>query len=113
MHFNDRFNSFDLRLSKEIRLGERTTVDLMGEVFNLFNTMNILGTSTTNYAGYFNALVPDQNNPLHSTAFGRPVSTGGGIFGSGGPRAFQLAGRSSDLRHRQKRSSTGECAAPP
>jgi hypothetical protein len=93
--FNDTFNSFDLRISKDIRIRESMSLKLMGEVFNLFNKTNILGSSTTNYSGYFNALVPDQNDPMHSSAFGKPVSTAGGIFGSGGPRAFQLAAKFS------------------
>jgi hypothetical protein len=91
--FNDSFNSFDLRISKDFRIREGMTAQLLGEVFNLFNTTNILGVSTTNYSGFQNALVPDTNNPLHSSAFGKPVSTAGGIFGSGGPRAFQLAAK--------------------
>jgi outer membrane receptor protein involved in Fe transport len=91
--FNDNFNSCDLRLSKDMRLREGMNLQVLGEVFNLFNVSNILGFSTTNYSGYFNALVPDQGNPNHSSAFGKPVTTAGGIFGSGGPRAFQLAAK--------------------
>ena len=90
-HFNDTFNSFDLRLSREFHLGERFSLQAIGEVFNLFNKTNILGSSNANYSGYFNVLVPDQNNPNVSSAFGRPASGAGGVFGSGGPRAFQLA----------------------
>jgi hypothetical protein len=30
---------------------------------------------------------------MTSSSFGRPVSTAGGVFGSGGPRAAQLAVR--------------------
>jgi hypothetical protein len=30
---------------------------------------------------------------LRSSAFGRPVTTAGGVFGSGGPRAFRFAAR--------------------
>jgi hypothetical protein len=52
-----------------------------------------VGTSKNNYSGFFNALVPDGNNPTFSSAFGTPVSQAGGVFGSGGPRAFQLAAR--------------------
>ena len=44
-------------------------------------------------AGFFNELVPDGNNPNYSSAFGTPVSQAGGVFGSGGPRAFQLAAK--------------------
>ena len=59
---------------------------------------NILGVSNTNYSGFFNTLVRDSNDPtnpgfLHSSQFGKPVTTAGGVFGSGGPRAFQLGAR--------------------
>jgi hypothetical protein len=68
------------------------------EVFNLFNTTNILGVGVRNYSGYANVLVRDSQTPgdpgyLRSSQFGRPVTTAGGVFGSGGARAFQLAGR--------------------
>jgi hypothetical protein len=98
--FGDSFNSFDLRLSKTIRLGERASLDLVAECFNLFNTVNVLGISNTNYSGYNNVLVRDSNDStsagyLHSSAFGKPETTAGGTFGSGGARAFQLAARIS------------------
>ncbi|HWW16661.1 MAG TPA: TonB-dependent receptor [Candidatus Dormibacteraeota bacterium] len=91
--FNDTFNSFDLRLSREFHLGERLHLQAIAEVFNLFNKSNILGVSNSNYSGFFNVLVPDGTNPAVSSAFGKPVSTAGGVFGSGGPRAFQLAAK--------------------
>ena len=89
--FNDTFNSFDLRLSKTFHLGERYTLQAMGEVFNLFNKANILGVNSTNYSGFFNVLVPP--SPPQSSRFGTPVSTAGAIFGPGGPRAFQLGAK--------------------
>jgi hypothetical protein len=96
--FNDGFNSFDLRIAKSIRFGERVLLQPMLEVFNLFNVTNILGVSNVNYSGYSNALVRDSNDPaspgfLQSSTFGAPVTTAGGVFGSGGPRAFQFAVR--------------------
>jgi hypothetical protein len=96
--FGDTFNSFDMRLSRTFHLGERTSLDLMGECFNLFNTTNVLAISNTNYSGYNNVLVRDSNDPLtagylHSSSFGMPKTTAGGVFGSGGARAFQLAAR--------------------
>jgi hypothetical protein len=94
------FNSFDLRVSKQFQFGERMSLNLIGEVFNLFNTTNILGVSNTNYSGFANVLVRNSNTPgtpgyLQSSSFGLPVTTAGGVFGSGGPRAFQLALRFS------------------
>jgi hypothetical protein len=96
--FNDSFNSFDLRVQKTFRLGERASLQALAEVFNLFNMTNILGVSNTNYSGFANALVRDSNDPtnagyLRSSSFGQAVSTAGGVFGSGGPRAFQFGAR--------------------
>jgi hypothetical protein len=96
--FNDTFNSFDLRVSRPFRLGEKTALEPIVEVFNLFNVTNVLGVSNVNYSGYSNVLVRDSNDPadpgfLRSSRFGQPVTTAGGVFGSGGPRAFQLAVR--------------------
>ena len=96
--FNDSFNSFDLRLSKVFRVGERVKIEPLVEAFNLFNITNVLGFSKSNYSGFSNVLVRDSNDPtssgfLRSSSFGRPVTTAGGVFGSGGPRAFQFAAR--------------------
>ena len=91
--FNDSFNSFDLRVTRPIRLGERVRVEPILEVFNLFNVTNVLGVSNVNYSGFANVLVRDADYPSGSSSFGRPVTTAGGVFGSGGPRAFQLAAR--------------------
>ena len=96
--FSDTFNSFDLRLSKRFKIGERVRIEPIAEVFNLFNVTNVLGVSNVNYSGFSNVLVRDSNDPtnagfLKSSSFGRPVTTAGGVFGSGGPRAFQFAAR--------------------
>jgi outer membrane receptor protein involved in Fe transport len=69
--FNDNFSSLDVRLSKTFVFRERFRLEPIVEVFNVLNTTNVLGTPS----------------------FGRPVTTAGGVFGSGGPRAFQLAAR--------------------
>jgi outer membrane receptor protein involved in Fe transport len=96
--FNDSFNSLDLRVSKVFKIRERVRIEPIVEVFNLFNVTNILGVSNVNYSGYSNVLVRDSNDPanpafLRSSSFGQPVTTAGGVFGSGGPRAFQFAAR--------------------
>ncbi len=76
--FGDNFHSLDLRLSRSFMFHERWRVSLIGEVFNLYNKANLTG-----YSG-------DLTN---SAAFGQPTSRTTQVFGSGGPRAFQLAMR--------------------
>lgn len=83
--FSDSFNSFDLRLSKVFKVGERVKIEPLVEAFNLFNITNVLGFSKSSYSGF--------GNVLGSSNFGQPVTTAGGVFGSGGPRAFQFAAR--------------------
>jgi hypothetical protein len=73
-------------------------IEPLGEVFNLFNITNVLGFSKSNYSGFSNVLVRDSNDSstpgfLRSSSFGQSVSTAGGVFGSGGPRAFQFGAR--------------------
>ena len=75
--FGDNFHSLDLRLSRSFVFHDRWHLWLIGEVFNLYNEANLTG-----YSG-----------DLTSTAFGQPTSRATQVFGSGGPRAFQLAMR--------------------
>jgi hypothetical protein len=96
--FNDHFDSLDLRVARPFRLGGTVTIEPMLEVFNVFNVTNTLGRSKVNYSGFTNALVRDSEDPasagyMTSSSFGQAVSTAGGVFGSGGPRAAQLAVR--------------------
>ncbi|HKX27662.1 MAG TPA: carboxypeptidase regulatory-like domain-containing protein [Blastocatellia bacterium] len=98
LRFGDSFQAFDLRLTKTFKLRERMSIQGIAEVFNLFNVTNIRGSGTLNYSGFQNTLVRDSNLPtepgyLRSSSFGSPVQTAGGVFGTGGPRAFQFAVR--------------------
>jgi hypothetical protein len=93
--FSDNFSSVDLRVSRIFGAGGGRSLEAIVEVFNLFNVTNILGVSTRNYSGYGNVLARDSTDPrspgfLTSSSFGEAVNTAGGVFGSGGPRAFQL-----------------------
>ena len=97
--FGDSFNSFDFRVSRPFNL-RHFRIEPTLEVFNVFNVTNILGVSVKNYSGYANVLVRDSSDPgqpgyLRSSSFGQPVTTAGGVFGSGGPRALQLAIRTT------------------
>jgi hypothetical protein len=99
INFASPFSSLDLRLRKDIGIGERMTLSLMAEGFNMLNETNIRGTTNTNYAGRNISIGPYQpaenGQPAQTVQpnFYSPVSTAGGFFGSGGPRAFQFATR--------------------
>lgn len=98
LDFGDGFQSFDFRFSKTFKITERVGIQGILEVFNLFNVTNIRGVNNVNFSGFQNTLIRDSQevtNPgfLRSSTFGAPLQTAGGVFGTGGPRAFQLAAR--------------------
>ena len=78
-HFasGESFVTQDVRLTRRVAIGKGVRLDLIGEVFNLFNVANLTG-----YSGVLNQL-----------NYGQPTARAGQVFGSGGPRAFQLAAR--------------------
>jgi len=77
--FGDSFLTQDLRLSRDFHIAGRWRLSLIGEAFNVFNIANLSGRSG-------NLLAP---------GFGQPTSRVTQVFGSGGPRSFQLAARIS------------------
>jgi hypothetical protein len=79
--FHDNFFTQDVRLSRSFSLSsERVRLVLIGEVFNLLNTANLV-----QYSG----------NIADTAAFGQPGARFSQVFGSGGPRAFQFGARVS------------------
>ena len=79
--FNDNFFTQDLRLSRTFTLhSEHVRLVLLAEVFNLFNTANLI-----QYSG----------NIADTAAFGQPGARFSQVFGSGGPRALQFGARIS------------------
>lgn len=78
--FGENFFSQDLRVTKTFLYRERYKLNAFVEGFNIFNIANLGGISST------------LNNPA---SFGVPTSRAGQVFGSGGPRAFQVGGRFS------------------
>jgi hypothetical protein len=93
--FGDGFDSLDLRLSRSFTVYSSLSLEAIVECFNVFNVTNILGVSKSNYSGFTNVLARDSSDPsdagyLRSSSFGRAFTTAGGVFGTGGPRAFQL-----------------------
>ena len=98
INLGDSFQSFDLRLTKTFRLSEHVNLQVIAEGFNLFNVTNIRGVNNVNFSGFQNTLLRDNANSanagfLRSSSFGSAVQTAGGVFGTGGPRAFQFAMR--------------------
>jgi len=80
------FFTLDFRVAKRFTFKDRYNVDFGWEAFNIFNHINILGIANTNFSGL-------QGN-VESPNFGQPLGvTPGGVFGTGGPRAFQFMTR--------------------
>jgi hypothetical protein len=75
----DDFHSLDVRLSRSFLFRDRWRLSLIGEAFNLYNAANLTG-----YTGN-----------LTRADFGQPTGRFTQVFGSGGPRSFQLAARVS------------------
>jgi hypothetical protein len=76
--FGDPKLNTDMRLTKEFAVKERYRLSVFAEAFNLFNVANLTGYT-------FNI----------GPSFGQPTSRFNQVFGSGGPRAFQVGGRVS------------------
>ncbi len=74
--FGDMFQSYDASLSKLFTYRDRYSLELIAQVFNLFNISNLAG-----YSGRLDA------------NFGQPTSKAGQAFGFGGSRAWQFAAR--------------------
>ncbi|MBZ5607296.1 MAG: carboxypeptidase-like regulatory domain-containing protein [Acidobacteriia bacterium] len=88
----DSFLTHDLRITRTFALAERFKLLLIGEAFNLFNIANLTG-----YSGTLQGVVRPTTaagvatNPTFT--FGIPTSRVNPVFGSGGPRALQVAAR--------------------
>lgn len=78
--FGDPFSSQDLRVTKTFAFRERYKLNIFAEIFNVFNIANLSG---------FNFNLSDPGS------FGIPTQRASQVFGSGGPRAYQLAARFS------------------
>ena len=76
--FGDAFSSQDVRVTKTFAFNGTMKIAVFGEVFNVFNVANLGGFSY------------NLSNP---GTFGQPTNRASQVFGSGGPRAFQIGGR--------------------
>ncbi|HUE89155.1 MAG TPA: carboxypeptidase regulatory-like domain-containing protein [Vicinamibacterales bacterium] len=74
----DNFSSQDLRVTKTFDFGTTSKVAVFVEVFNIFNVANLGGYSF---------------NLSNTATFGQATNRASQVFGSGGPRAFQVGGR--------------------
>jgi hypothetical protein len=89
--FGDIFQSYDLRLARDFKFGEQVALELVAEVFNLFNISNLTGfNGQLNFTEVRN---PDGTITRVPNDFGQPTSKAGQAFGFGGPRAFQFGAK--------------------
>jgi hypothetical protein len=83
----DSLISQDVRLTKTLRFSERVKLDLIGEVFNLFNIANYRDEANVNQ------VLDVEGTPAISASYLAPANRGTNVFGTGGPRAFQFAAK--------------------
>src|SRR5262249_22553416 len=74
----DNFQALDLRLSRSFSPKDGMTLRLMVDVFNVYNAANLSGHS---------------GDLTNTATFGQPTNRYSQVFGSGGPRAFQLGAK--------------------
>lgn len=81
----DPLYSQDLRLTKSFNFNERFRVQLIGEVFNVFNFANLVNVS--------DVVLPVEGTPANEITTLRPSQRSNSVFGTGGPRSFQFGAR--------------------
>jgi hypothetical protein len=83
----DSVISQDLRLTKTFSFSERLKLDLIGEVFNVFNIANLTYPTAI-------TLADEGTDPAEIRAINHgPTARTNSVFGTGGPRAFQFAAK--------------------
>jgi hypothetical protein len=92
----DSFLTHDLRVTRTISFTEKLKLNLIAEGFNIFNIANLTGFSgSLASAAYIRPTATVAGRPNPNNNFGQATNRVSPIFGTGGPRAFQLAVRLS------------------
>lgn len=94
-NYGDANYRLDLRIARDIRIGERAAIELIAESFNLFNRSNYNGFNGTLYDAVNPGLNATANTPIVLTRranFGTPNNDGSPPDGTNA-RRFQLAVR--------------------
>jgi outer membrane receptor protein involved in Fe transport len=91
-----RTQVLDLRLSKRFKIGDKATVELLGESFNLANHVNVTGVTTTAYSytpgtAATSTAAATPNTLTYNTPFSAPTSANSSLVYS--PRQVQLGAR--------------------
>ncbi len=88
----DSFLTHDLRLTRQVRVTEKVRMQIIAEGFNVFNIANMTGFSgTLDRVTRPTVAGGTPTNPTFN--FGQATGRVNPIFGTGGPRAFQVAAR--------------------
>jgi hypothetical protein len=92
------FHDVDFRLARQFAIGERLKLDLLGEVFNLFNTTNVASVNTTAFtyiapgatSGSFSCVGHTNACMAPSSSYLAPTATSSLLWG---PRQIQVSAR--------------------
>jgi len=83
----DGYVSFDLRLTRVVSITEKVRAELIGEVFNVFNRLNVVNINTVYGASDFVGAIPEGFNKPAAA----PLSSFGSIIEIAPPRQIQFA----------------------
>jgi Carboxypeptidase regulatory-like domain len=90
----DSFLTHDLRVRRTVSITEKLKLDLIAEGFNIFNVANLTEfTGSLASAAYQRPVGTTPGRPNPNNVFGQATDRVSPVFGTGGPRAFQLAAR--------------------
>ena len=83
----DSVISQDLRITKTFSFSENLKLDLIGEVFNVFNIANL------SYPAAITLSDEGESPDVIKSVVHGPTNRTTSVFGTGGPRAFQFAAK--------------------
>jgi hypothetical protein len=83
----DRLVNLDVRLSRDFRLRENLRAQVIGEAFNVFNSLNVIDVNSVYGAASFIGAVPQQ----YGQAVAAPLASFGSIRATSPPRQIQFA----------------------
>ena len=86
--FGDSFISQDLQLSKEFKIREKLSIELTGQMFNVLNISNLVGSAGFPGSAFNGTLTTINSDNSGNPTGGFKLGSNGGLLNAGGNRAL-------------------------